>query len=457
MLSWVVGFALWSAEAHIPETYIVYPSDDWCSLIQAGYTGDLYLFQPGVYMGPCEITGPAPDQYGERLYLESFYPQDGLRAVFRGDGVADHIFLVRGYDVSLNQLEFDQGTADAVHIEGNGHYLWQLVTTSDFQGAAVRQVGDLSAYTIDECSLDGTGPVSIALGCPGCTSDDAWVIENRIETPGTAILGTDGAEVRIRKNAIQADVGIEWHAGVATSSWIEKSLVIGGTTGVRVVGGDAVVRNNVILASERALVSEGPGTHGIYGNSLHVPVGDAVSASWSGAGFEYRNNAQVGAEPAGGVADGNVGCDPAACDCWIDPEQLDFYPVPGGPLVGAAVDLPFGQLDGDFCDAPRSMATAGAFESLSVLGPGPLAIESPTEWDCTLPEDPEIGDPDYPCPVATTPGASTGTSGSADSGQPASTGAGRSGGCGCSASLPSSAGLWGTALVLLFAGRRRQI
>ena len=405
----VLALAL-AADAHVPQTIVVFESDDWCSIIQAGYTGDLYLFGPGTYQGPCIVTGPPPDQYGERLYMESFYDQDGLRAVFQDDGVEPYILQVEGFDVSIRAIEIAAVSVDAIRMAGDGHVVERVVTQPDFTGTFVRQTGDLTGLWLEECVIEGQGHQAVILGCPGCTSEGTVVLENRIVGASVGIRGTDGAVGDIQENTVQAASAMDWAAGSGTATEMERNFVVSDDVGVRLSGGDVQFRNNVVVADSVALHTSGPGSHGVYGNTLYTGAGDAVTASWSGVGLDYRNNAHTGSAPTEGLVDGNVDCTPDLCDCWTDPENWEFYPAPSSPLVSAGVELPFGALEGDFCNRPRTDDSAGAFDFSKLLGPGPLDLGMPNDRACLLPPDPDPDDPSIPCqPVGTGTGTGSGT------------------------------------------------
>lgn len=438
-----------SAEAHVPVTVTVFPSDDWCAIVGAGLTGDVYLMVGGDYVGPCTIPGPVPDQYGERVVVRSFDPVVD-RAVFRGDGVADHVLRLTGYEVSLEDVDVADVPAgvDGVRFEGDGHRL-AGVRFLGVTGAAVRQTGGAAGFEVRDTRFELLGGLGVGLGCPGCGSVDHLVRDDLFLGAGTAVEGRDGAVATVRDVVVgDSDVGVRWTAG-GDGTVIEENLLVTRSEGVRLDGGAATARNNVIRAAT-GVVSVGPGAHRVFGNTLLATAGRGlVVEGWTDAsGLDVRSNAWTGevTPPAGARFEGNLGCADEACGCWVAPADLDVHPPPDSPLRDGGATMAFGELNADWCGNPRpEVPTAGALQAVSLAGPGPLAVDF--KDDCAAPPDPDPAD--LPCASSV-----VGDSGAPDSepSRPHRDRAERSG-CGC-ATGGSGAGWWASAGALLWLGAR---
>ena len=120
---------LFAAEAHIPVIELVGPDDDWCQVLNSSAYSDTFQFMPGEYVGPCDIVGPVPDNVGERLVIESFYPSSP--AVFRTDGVADYILGISGTAVSVRVVEITGVPAgsSAIEFAGEDHIFEEIVAS----------------------------------------------------------------------------------------------------------------------------------------------------------------------------------------------------------------------------------------------------------------------------------------------------------------------------------------
>lgn len=449
LLATLLGW-IGTATAHVPVTVTVFPEDDWCAIVGSGLTGDVYLLTGGDYHGPCTIPGPVPDQYGERVVVRSFDPYVA-RAVLHGDGVADHIVQLTGYEVSLEDLDLvgDGLGLDAVRFEGDGHRVARSRFTGEV-GRAIRQVGSGSGLEVVDTSFDLPGSqVAVSLGCPGCSSTDHLVHQDRIAGAAVGLVGVEGAAGTVRDVVfVETSTGIDW-SEPGDPTVIEENLVVALVDGLRVQGGSLVARNNVVVGPH-PLTSVGPGVHRLYGNTLFGPGDGLVLEGWGdGAGLDLRSNAWTGEGPsfAGARQEGNVACSGDACDCWVSPSTLDFHPPPGSPLRDGGAPMAFGELNADWCGNPRpEVPTAGAFQAVSPAGPGPLSTDFKDA--CAIPLDPDPAT--LPC------AASEGDSGPLEPDPPVRTRdrEGRAG-CGCSVGRDGAA-WWAVVGVLTCVGARRR-
>lgn len=444
------------AEAHIPVLREIQPGDDWCQVIADSGDGDTFQFYPGTYEGPCEVFGPFPDNVGEVLTITSFLDYDP--AVFVPGPTGDHVLAISGEAVRIDNVVFaqiGQGTA-AIEVEGSALTVAR-VQVRDAAGVGIRQVGDLHLLEVMDSHFTHTDSVAIQVGCVGCTATDLRLHDNVILGPDVGIQATGGAWGFVRDTRIDAvGAGVLWTGHGVEDTLIEENLILSTADAVRSVDGLVTVRSNVLVGKGLAV---GPGVHRWFGNTIDGGEEPLRFEGWSdGVGLDVRNNALSAAlvVPAGSSEGGNIACT-ERCACWLDADAHDYYPSPGSPLVEGGVAQVFGELTADWCGFPRGTTpTVGAFQSVSVLGPGPLELELADETTCLYPPDPE-DEPD-PCGLGTTPTDSglpaTGT-GTGTGGGPRPTPEG-SGGCGCT----QTGGALGAGMfpwVVVFALIRRRI
>ena len=101
ILAWLTSTAM----AHIPVVFVTTPEEDWCAVINAVQGGDVVMFTPGDYYGPCDIVASAPIKGGEITIIESVDPQDP--AIFHNGG-GDYILSVTGPSVTLMLMDFTE-------------------------------------------------------------------------------------------------------------------------------------------------------------------------------------------------------------------------------------------------------------------------------------------------------------------------------------------------------------
>ncbi len=375
------------AEAHEATIWILTPADDYCDFLATGITGgDVIKLSPGVYPGPCVITGIEPPEPGEITIVESLDPLDP--AVIAGDGVAPYVLALEGLRVWVNGVVLEGASPDGALVEVRDGDLLQLrYATLRSDGHGVRVVGSPSQVWVTDSHFEVAG-TGFDVGC-----DD-----------GTC--GPDG--LQLRDNWIAAaDVGIEVRSG---TGFIYDNVVVADTEGLR-LSGEIDVRSNWSV-SPVSLHLTGPGpttaTNLLQGA---VQVDDAQVALWANtlvgdldapSGADLRSNLVAGAVPEGLLdTGGNVVCD-AMTTCWVDAAGADFRPAEADGQ-GVAIT----NVEEDFCGVELGIAPPpGAFAPADE--PWNLVVGFKKDQACGLPS---LGRPD-PTDSANT-AATPGTTGNA--------------------------------------------
>jgi hypothetical protein len=460
-----------AAFAHIPATHLVTPDMDWCAVLSDVPSGDYVLLEPGDYYGPCDAVGAEIDKPGEVTVLQSSQPYDRARM---HPGPEGYVIRASGQWLYFFTLDFSGLGPDEVGIDfQGGETFW--VRYCDFtglEGTAIRAAADVHRLIVSDNEFVGSG-TAVSLGCPGggCIVDDYEVMLNRMEGLEQGILANKGSWGYVGDNVITGGVrGAKLAAGAELTE-VLGNLFGGSEQALELTGGGALTAvNNVVLGG---LMVGATDDHQLIGNTLlAAPKGSAlVVDGLGGSGNALVSNAVEGLLPdlPGGVEDGgNVGC-PKPADCWVDAAGWDVFPQPGSLLrdAGAAHD----ELTGDWCSRSRGTPpTAGAFEGVGSLGPGPLEPLFKNAYDCTLEDEPT--DTGTPGTTPTTPTTGTGST-PTDTGPGGTTvdtddtepelsdtacedcpgGKNGGGGCGCAAPTGSGGAAW--LVSLLWHARRR--
>ena len=318
------------------------------------------------------VTRPQPadfnyDQNNIEIVSSSFLTIRGLH--FKGgDGgvtfVGGHHITFESneiYETGNNALRMNSGNTDSFIIRGNH----------------IHHTGLLAA------SVGTTEGEGMYIGCNNadCIATNHLIEGNYIhDTRATSDGGNDGIEVKmgsfgniVRNNVIHTTtIGMQYPC----------IFVYGGGNGINIVEGnamwncgeaiqvvsDAVVRNNLILDTTVTGISSGPHAqvpqmrnvtivnNTIYGNptclsirwsgatnmvlannATYCPGTTAVSASGlTGSSITVKSNYVEGSLSGASVDGSRFVSGGSAAAVFTSPGQIDFWPVPGSPLIGKA-------------------------------------------------------------------------------------------------------------------------
>ncbi len=315
--------------------------------------------------------------------------------------------LVRG-------LHFRGGSSGVRFIRGQHVTLEDCEISETDNNALTMNSGNCHAFVIrgnhiHHTGLSNQGPTEgegMYVGCHdgSCRTTDSLFEGNYIhDLRGTSDGGNDGIEIKmgssgnvVRDNVIhdtnlgRSYPGIFVYGGGPTNNTVEGNVIWNAGEGIQVVS-DAVVRNNVIFHCEATGITAAPhaamrrvrNVRIVHNTIYQSPVG--VRLRWAEATDAVLANNAI-ACPGGTAMEGSpgratvkrnlilgraagVGRDQAAAieiqdlaKLFVNAAQTNFWPVPGGALVGAADPAFTPKID--FNGTPRSTPSdIGSYES----------------------------------------------------------------------------------------------
>jgi cytoskeletal protein CcmA (bactofilin family) len=377
------------------------PEADICAEINALPPGAELVLRPGEYAGPCAIR--AGGSAGAPTVIRAKTLSERPRIVYAGstanalDIKADHV-TIHGLAVGPTQRN-----VDGIRIFGRAGIVVEDCEFSGLGGVAVvANHTSNQGLVVRRNTIRDSEATAMYFGCHDgitCVATDLVIEGNYIQT----VRAPDpeigyGIQVKLNSTALVRDnvvldskgPGIMLYGAVDSgrASLVEGNVVMGSlrSSGIVIGGGPVVVRNNV--AAGNALAGVGLEDYGrrrllrgvvVAHNTLYRNEQAAVAVARNGLLDVAVVNNAVQAKP-GGVAlpepqtglrlTGNVVCGPVAC--FVDGENQDFSPAPGGPLAGVgAVRVEPWVPARDYFGIPRAVPpTVGAVERLG----GPLRL-----------------------------------------------------------------------------------
>ncbi|MEE8409264.1 MAG: right-handed parallel beta-helix repeat-containing protein [Myxococcota bacterium] len=395
----IILVALACAGPAVATTTAVGPGDTWCSTINAAVAGDEIILLAGTYTRPCAIS--AVGSAAEPILVRSEGQTSGTRAVMAYAGSTSNVidFVGSARYVILRGLAFQptQPAVDAVKIKAGDDLVIEQCLFEGLGGISIAaNTTDSQRITVRDNVFLGLQTTGLYFGCHNgvdCHATDILIEGNLIDgvvSPGVGY----GLEIKlnswgtVRDNTIYNTQGpclmVYGSNRGDPPSLVEGNYVEASTNdgGIVLGGGAAIVRNNVVVASDyggivaqdyagRDLMDNvwivhntllGNGSASIRVQSWEPGRGNvlAFNAIAPGGGGAALNPAS----PVGTVT-GNIECDPASI-CFVDPSSspYDLWPTISGGLVDAAGSgsEPWRPQD-DFMGTPRGAATdVGAFE-----------------------------------------------------------------------------------------------
>lgn len=352
----------WPSAAMARESREIGPEASLCLEMNAIVPGGELVLRPGDYAGPCAIrSGGEP---GLPVVIRAKDPLQRPRIVYGGntanviDVRADHV-TIQGLALGPTQRE----------VDGIRVYARNGITVEDceFTGlggiAVVANHRSSQGMTVRRNVIRGSEATAMYFGCHdgvSCVATGLIIEGNYIHTVrapdpeigyGIQIKVNSGGVVRDNTIIDTKGPGIMVYGAMDTTrgSLIEGNVVMGSlrSSGIVAGGGPAVIRNNVSVGNAIAGVGvEDYGRRGmlrgvvVVNNTLYRNEQHAVALYRNGyIDLAIINNALHGRlgsllpEPRPGLRmAGNIDCRAQAC--FVDPENNDFSPVPGGPLIG---------------------------------------------------------------------------------------------------------------------------
>ncbi|HXH83888.1 MAG TPA: right-handed parallel beta-helix repeat-containing protein [Candidatus Tectomicrobia bacterium] len=377
------------------------PDEDWCRAIDALPPGEELVLRPGEYAGGCSIRrGGLP---GAPLVIRAEDPTNPPRLVYQGS--TSNVIDVRASHVVIKNLALGhtQRGVDGVRIHGAVDVTVEGCRFTDLGGIAVVANRTSSRDIVVRGNvIERVRATAMYFGChDGVRCAVTGVVVERNHIDGVDAPEREigyGLQVKLNSSAVVRDNVILDTKGPAImvygatpggpGSLVEANLVGGSRTssGIVVAGGPVVVRNNIAVRNAEAGIGlENYHARGllrdivIASNTVHGNGEAGIAVPRDGvANVRIVNNAvhaQIRGRAlpanAGVLARGNVDC--TLLVCFRAPEQLDFSPAPGSPLVGrGAVTAGDAMAARDYFGRERGVPpTVGAVEgSAPAIRPG---------------------------------------------------------------------------------------
>ena len=404
-----------TSRAAFAAEFEVSPGDNFCQVFnQEAGPGDEVVLLPGMHAGPCNLSTGGSE--GEAKVLRAQDAEQLTAIVYEGN--SSNVIDVNASDIIIEGLSFGPSneaidaikikTGDRITIRGNHFFqvggIAIAANSSDTLGVEI--VGNFFE------DLKATG---IYLGCHNgqeqCAAVDYVIADNLIAGVDSSAVGY-GLEVKLDSYGVVRDNVIDDTKGPGIEIFgspelsrrnIVEGNIVGGSrenSSLEIGGGPALVRNNIVLGgSHSALRVYDYGGWGnvhdiqLLGNTVIGEEGPAIHlGAWvADKSLEMTGNAawqEAGMGPAipeavpGVVSAGNVDCSSPE-ECWIDGPARDLWPVDGGSLLAMGAAPTLADLPVDFCGNARGpVPHVGAFEQVSLVGPGALAVNFKSAIAC---------------------------------------------------------------------------
>lgn len=385
---------------------ILVPGDDWCAALNAAAPGDTITLSAGDYEGPCTINQGG--EAGQPITLKAEDPQHLPHIVYTGR--SDNVLNVQASHLVISGLVFGptQADIDAIKIKSGSDIIVENSLFEEIGGISISaNSADGGDQVVRGCTFSNLQATALYFGCHdgSCTQSNVLIEGNVFDGVQSTAVGYAmeiklDSSATIRHNAIRDTKGpgieIYGSSDLAVSSTVEGNIVWGGASGaIEIGGGPALVRNNIVIASQgggifsydygaRGLVH---GVH-ILGNTAIAEAGEGfVLQSWqAGQDLEFSNNVvyAVGGQAAlperlsDGSMVGNLSC---GNDCFVDAANLNLWPSPQSPLIDAGGVS--GEDEIDFCGNPRDASPdIGVFEDNGTAGPGVYHFGPIADYAC---------------------------------------------------------------------------
>ena len=369
---------------------VIGPDVDWCAMANALDPGDELELAPGAYSGPCTLArGGTP---GAPVVIRASDPANPPHLAFHGP--KDNVINVTAGLVILRSLRFGPTlpNVDAVRIRAGDDVVIEDCVFEEIGGMAVVSNHSIRRVTIRNNEVIRSKTTAIDLGCRdggGCRVLDALIEGNSIQgVMGPAWEAGYGVQIQLNSTAvIQANViadtrgpGIMVYGAHSplVRSVVERNLVMTSrqSPGIVVGGGPVIVRNNIVVGSDKAGIAlenyQGRGllrrvvvaNNTVYasrGAGISVPSEGRLEASVLYNAVHTLSGLAFPASQPGLVVLGNVDCRPGTC--FADPFTMNFAPAAGSPLIGRSPTGTDGAAQDFFGRRRLPIGSAGAVEA----------------------------------------------------------------------------------------------
>jgi len=348
--------------AQVGKTKEINPAEDYCREINDPSSGTEVVLKPGLYKGACKVRrGGKP---GFPLVIRGLSLMHRPRIEYQGKN--GNVLEIYGDYVVIQGLEFGPTNmdVDVIRIFSGDYLTIEDCVFNQIGGVAVvANHASVRNLIVRRNRIIDSASTAMYFGCHdglSCTISELLLEKNFIS--GVSARESEigyGIQVKLNSTGIVRDNVIINTKGpgimVYGASDLEKVNIVERnfvekarhSSGIVVGGGPAVVRNNVVVGNNdvgialedygrRGLLRKIIVTHNtIYNNGcggILLPAEGPSEAEISRNAIEGREGTPLFVGDRKNLRiEGNQDCSNAGC--FVDPENTDFTPVKGSPLI----------------------------------------------------------------------------------------------------------------------------
>ncbi|MBI2892248.1 MAG: right-handed parallel beta-helix repeat-containing protein [Deltaproteobacteria bacterium] len=381
-----------------------------CDAVNGLEPGDSLVLDAGTYEGPCRIGVSGTE--GSPIVVQA---ADGAAPVISFGGEWSNVVdLDSTAWLTLSGLGIEGGAndIDGIKMHSPSHVVVERCRFAGLAGISISMNdGDSDDVTIRDCTFEDARATTLYVGCHdgSCIASNVDVLRNFVdgvhpwsdEAVGYGIEVKLGShDVLVQDNVFRDTRGpgimVYGFEGEGGPNVVERNVCWGSerSAGIEVVGGTAIVRNNVVIENgDGGIWSYDYGGRGLLADisivnntAIRNANGGIRVTAWEGlaASLLVANNAAVaagGAEAfrmpgAGPTMQANVECDEA---CFVDLAGLDLWPA--GPIVDTGAQGDWLPSDDFYAQARDATPDVGAMERTGEANIcGPIVNEPRNCW-----------------------------------------------------------------------------
>ena len=367
------------------------PREDYCRIINDPNAGHDFLLMPGRYQGSCKIRRGGTSE--RPLMIRPADPANP--PILEYPGSTTNVIEIHADYISIRGLQFfrTKPGVDAIRIITGNHISIENCAFLYLRGLAIAATHTtVKGLTVRRNLVTNSHTTAMYFGCHNgsdCTVSNLIVEDNEIRSVTASGSETGyGIQIKlnstavIRSNRVSDTLGPgimvygsqSSEMSVVEGNWVEGSRK---DSGILIGGGPVLVRNNISVHNARGgiglqdyanrgllrkiavihntLYGNGRGGIFISGDRL-ADVQIANNAGVLGPALSVPSALSPGVQWAA-----NIDC--TIKKCFKDPQQQDFSPGPGSPLLGSGVYIQEWMPTEDFFTRKRGAPpTVGAVE-----------------------------------------------------------------------------------------------
>lgn len=389
----------------------IYPGDSFESAVESLNPDDELIVHEGEYNGSGRISVGVAGTESQPVIVRGAAAERRPHITrLPGDAAQNTINVEGATYITFTGLNISSNGGDCFNLNSNPHHVTIEDNICHNIDVGINWRSSMHNITVRNNHIYNTGTdggtgEGMYVGCnwASCVVEDSLIEGNWIHDclPGTS--QGDGIEVKAgsHSNIVRDNViynmdypGIFVYGGGDGINIVEGNVIWGCLEGIYAPA-DAVIRNNIVFNSGtgmslyshtqvaqmkdvvvigNTLYNNNDDVYMRWGsvtnmtfsnNAIYNNESTALDASWNpdSAEIDAKNNFLTGSIQQGGSIDNDHFFDGGAISAaMVDPENMDFWPKVGSPLIGGANDsfVPADDFNGNTRQAPYDV---GAYES----------------------------------------------------------------------------------------------